>query len=316
MNFSLRGLVALVSTAALLASTSVTAQTPLATDREKVSYAIGTDVGKSFVPVGPDLDLPAFERALRHAFAGNKPLLAEADAKVVDAALRASLAAREPVPGQAPGAKPANPVSSKPVDKIKVGHLTAGYMVGPRLMTIRDEIDVGVLVRGMRDALGGKLAMDEAQIRATLEAFGTRQQAIAQQRTAKLGADNTATGKSFLEKNAAVKGVFKTASGLQYMVLRQGSGARPKPANRVRVHYKGTLLDGKTFDSSYDRGQPADFGLDQVIAGWTEGVGLMPTGSKYRFWVPSSLGYGAKGAGQDIGPNATLVFDVELLEIL
>ena len=315
MTFSLRSLVALVSTAALLVSTSVTAQTPLSTDRDKVSYAIGTDVGKSFEPVGPDLDLVAFERALRSAFEGNKPQLPEAEAKVVDAALRASIAAREgtPLPGQAPGTKPP---PAPPVDKVKVAQLTAGYMVGPRLLTIKNDIEVAVLMRGMRDALGGKLAMEEAQIRSTLEAFGARQQAVAQQRASKLGADNGAAGTAFLAKNATVKGVFKTASGLQYMVLRQGSGARPKPSNRVRVHYKGTLLDGKTFDSSYDRGQPADFGLDQVIAGWTEGVGLMPIGSKYRFWVPSNLGYGAKGAGQDIGPNATLAFDVELLEIL
>lgn len=315
MTLSLRGLAALVSAAALLISTAVNAQTPLATERDKVSYAIGTDVGKSFEPVGPDLDLAAFERALRHSFEGKEPLLPEAEAKTVDAALRASIAAREgrSTPGQAPGTTP--PAAAK-VDKVKVGHLTAGYMVGPRLLTIKDELDVGVLMRGMRDAMGGKLAMEEAQIRSTLEAFGARQQAVMQQRIARLGADNDAAGKAFLLKNSSVKGVFKTASGLQYMVLRQGSGARPRPSDRVRVHYKGTLLDGKTFDSSYDRGQPAEFGLDQVIAGWTEGVSLMPIGSKYRFWVPSNLGYGAKGAGQDIGPNATLVFEVELLEIL
>lgn len=315
MTRSLRGLAALVSIAALLVSTTVAAQAPLATDRDKVSYAIGTDVGKSFEPVGPDLDLASFERALRNSFEGNKPQLAEAEAKVVDAALRARIAAREgkATPGQPPGS-PAP--AAAPVDKVKVGQLTAGYMVGPRLVSIKDEIDVAVLMRGMRDSLAGKLAMEDAQIRTTLEAFGARQQAAMQQKAARLGAENDAAGKAFLAKNGAVKGVFKTASGLQYMVLRQGSGARPKPIDRVRVHYKGTLLDGKTFDSSYDRGQPAEFALDQVIAGWTEGVGLMPIGSKYRLWVPSNLGYGAKGAGQDIGPNATLVFDVELLEIL
>lgn len=315
MTRSLRGLAALVSTAAMLFSTTVIAQTPLSTDRDKVSYAIGTDVGRSFEPVGPDLDLAAFERALRHSFDGNKPQLAEAEAKVVDAALRASIAAREgkATPGQPPGT-PAP--AAGPVDKVKVGLLTAAYMVGPRLASIKDEIDVAVLMRGLRDSLAGKVAMDEAQIRSTLEAFGTRQQAALQQRAAKLGTENEAAGKAFLARNGAEKGVFKTASGLQYTVLRQGSGARPKPTDRVRVHYKGTLLDGKTFDSSYDRGEPAEFGLDQVIAGWTEGVGLMPIGSKYRLWVPSNLGYGAKGAGQQIGPNATLVFDVELLDIL
>ena len=117
-----------------------------------------------------------------------------------------------------------------------------------------------------------------------------------------------------LPRTSTVKGVFTTASGLQYMILRQGTGPRPKPSDRVKVNYHGTLLDGSVFDSSYDRGQPAEFALNQVIPGWTEGVGMMPVGGKYRFWIPGDLAYGAKGtAGQPIGPNATLVFDVELL---
>ena len=99
------------------------------------------------------------------------------------------------------------------------------------------------------------------------------------------------------------------------MVLRQGSGPQPMPTDRVRVNYRGTLLDGTEFDSSYKSGQPAEFALNEVVRGWTEGVGLMPVGSKYRFWIPSNLGYGAKGMGP-IGPNATLVFDVELMAIL
>jgi FKBP-type peptidyl-prolyl cis-trans isomerase FkpA len=99
------------------------------------------------------------------------------------------------------------------------------------------------------------------------------------------------------------------------MVLRQGSGARAKPGQRVLVNYEGKLLNGAVFDSSYARGQPAEFGLNQVIAGWTEGVGLMPVGGKYRFWIPARLAYGEKGMGGDIPPNATLTFDVELLGI-
>ena len=109
--------------------------------------------------------------------------------------------------------------------------------------------------------------------------------------------------------------MFTTPSGLQYMVLRQGNGMRAKPGQRVKVNYHGTLLDGTVFDSSYERGEPASFRLDQVIAGWTEGVGMMPVGGKYRFWIPASLGYGDKGMGNDIPPNSTLVFDVELLGV-
>lgn len=108
-----------------------------------------------------------------------------------------------------------------------------------------------------------------------------------------------------------------TASGLQYMVLRQGSGSRPTPSNNVRVNYEGKLLSGQVFDSSYQRGQPAEFGLGQVIKGWSEGLSLMPVGSKYRFWIPADLAYGQQGTpGGPIGPDATLTFDVELLSIL
>ena len=121
-------------------------------------------------------------------------------------------------------------------------------------------------------------------------------------------------GKQFLEENGKRDGVITTASGLQYEVLQEGTGNKPtSDRSRVTVHYEGKLTNGKVFDSSYKRNQPASFGLNQVISGWTEGVQLMPQGSKFRFYIPSELGYGARGAGS-IPPHATLVFDVELLE--
>lgn len=121
-------------------------------------------------------------------------------------------------------------------------------------------------------------------------------------------------GKKFLEENAKRDGVFTTASGLQYEILEEGEGAKPAGANaRVTVHYEGRLTDGKVFDSSYKRNQPATFGLNQVIPGWTEGVQLMSVGAKYRFFIPPQLGYGSRGAGAAIPPDATLIFDVELL---
>ena len=130
-----------------------------------------------------------------------------------------------------------------------------------------------------------------------------------------LAGNNKQAGEAFLAENAEKDGVITTASGLQYTILTAGEGEKPTASSSVTVHYKGTTLDGKEFDSSYSRNEPATFPLNRVIAGWTEGVQLMPIGAKYRFFIHSDLAYGAKGAGADIGPNATLIFDVELLSI-
>jgi FKBP-type peptidyl-prolyl cis-trans isomerase FkpA len=124
-----------------------------------------------------------------------------------------------------------------------------------------------------------------------------------------------AADEQFLAENRKKEGVMTTVSGLQYKVIEAGSGAKPKATDTVRVHYRGRLVDGKVFDSSYDRGQPISFGLNQVIRGWTEGLQLMPVGSKYELYIPSALGYGERGAGGVIPPNATLIFEVELLGI-
>lgn len=126
---------------------------------------------------------------------------------------------------------------------------------------------------------------------------------------------NSEAGLKFLEENAKKEGVVTLPSGLQYEVLQEGEGAIPTESDRVKCHYHGTLIDGRVFDSSVERGQPAVFGVNQVIRGWVEALQLMPTGSKWRLFVPSDLAYGAQGAGDMIGPNSTLIFDVELLGI-
>jgi FKBP-type peptidyl-prolyl cis-trans isomerase len=128
--------------------------------------------------------------------------------------------------------------------------------------------------------------------------------------------ENKATGATFLAENAKKPNIVKTASGLQYEVLTKGTGTKnPAATDNVTVHYKGTTIDGKEFDSSYGRGEPTSFGLNQVIPGWTEGVQLMTEGAKYRFFIPSTLAYGEQGAGGAIGPNETLIFEVELIKI-
>ena len=130
-----------------------------------------------------------------------------------------------------------------------------------------------------------------------------------------LAGNNLKEGEAFLAENTSKEGVITTASGLQYIVLTEGEGEKPNATANVTVHYQGTTLDGKEFDSSYSRNAPATFPLNRVIKGWTEGVQLMPIGAKYRFFIHPDLAYGTKGAGADIGPNATLIFDVELLSI-
>ena len=133
---------------------------------------------------------------------------------------------------------------------------------------------------------------------------------------AKEGQANLEEGNAFLESNKAREGVVTTESGLQYEILKEGDGEIPTDEDQVRVNYHGTLIDGTVFDSSVDRGEPVVFGVNQVIPGWTEALKLMPVGSKWKIYVPSQLGYGERGAGSDIGPNTTLIFEVELLEIV
>ncbi len=123
------------------------------------------------------------------------------------------------------------------------------------------------------------------------------------------------TGKAFLAENGKKEGITTTPTGLQYKVHTEGTGKKPKATDTVKVHYRGTLLDGTEFDSSYKRREPIEFGLNQVIRGWTEGVQLMTEGSKYEFFIPSELAYGSRGAGGDIGPDETLIFEVELLAV-
>ncbi|HRF83135.1 MAG: FKBP-type peptidyl-prolyl cis-trans isomerase [Xanthomonadales bacterium] len=310
MNNRMRGaLASLVIGASMVAGTAVAQdKAALATDKDKVSYAIGMDVARSFQPIARDIDFAALEKALANALAGGQPLQSEADAQATHGMLQLVMAARtgQRVPGLPPGSEPPAP------SKEQVGLLMGDRVIGASLLPLKDDIDVAVLVQAVRNSLGasGAPLMSEQEAMQTLQAYmGRKQQAVAEK--------NRAEGAAFLAKNRGQKGVLTTPSGLQYMVLREGSGPRPLPGDTVRVNYEGRLLDGgEPFDSSYARGQPAEFSLNQVIAGWTEGVGLMPVGAKYRFWIPSELAYGANGApGGRIGPNATLTFDVELLGI-
>ncbi|WP_129135978.1 FKBP-type peptidyl-prolyl cis-trans isomerase [Luteimonas sp. YGD11-2] len=314
MKKAMRGAAALCLAAmcAVAVPATVLAQgQPLQGERAQISYMVGMDVGQSIAPVGPDIDYAALERGIRNAFEGGEPLLSEQDVAQTAQALMQRIALRngQTPPGMPPGAAP------QEVDREKVG-LMVGSDIGRSLQPIQGELELAVLVQGLRARVeGGPLLMDDAQADALRQSFSDRVRKDMEAQQAQAGERNRTEGETFLAGNRNETGVQVTPSGLQYRVVRQGSGRRPVASDRVRVHYEGKLLDGTVFDSSYERGRPADFGLGQVIPGWTEGVALMPIGSKYRFWIPARLGYGAKGT-EGIPPEATLVFDVELLDIL
>ncbi len=200
-------------------------------------------------------------------------------------------------------------------EKAKLSY-AIGMDIGRSLQNLGADIDEAALSEGISDRLNGrKLKLsDEEAIKVQQAFFKKRAEKQAAERKAQ-AEKNKVEGEKFLAENAKRKGVHVTESGLQYEVLKQGDGPRPKATDRVKVHYRGTLIDGTEFDSSYARGEPVVFPLGGVIKGWTEGVQLMNVGSKYRFYLPPELAYGERGAGQRIGPNATLIFEVELLGI-
>jgi len=193
---------------------------------------------------------------------------------------------------------------------------SVGYQMGGDFKNQKLNIQPETFLKGIQDALAAtQPAMSEQEMRQTLIDLKTKVEA--QQREEKLAMTekNRESGKAFLESNAKKEGVKTVQSGLQYKVLTEGDGEPPKATDTVTVHYRGTLIDGTEFDSSYSRNQPATFALNRVIPGWTEGLQLMKPGAKLMLFIPPELAYGERGAGAQIGPNSTLIFEVELLEV-
>jgi FKBP-type peptidyl-prolyl cis-trans isomerase FklB len=191
-----------------------------------------------------------------------------------------------------------------------------GLNIGKSMHKDGVDIEPSVLARGVKDALaGGKVLMTEDEIKTTLTALSTNLKKSQELKMAALGAANKTEGDAFLAANKTKDGVVALPSGLQYKVLKEGTGPKPAAGDSVVCNYKGTLLNGTEFDSSYKRGQPATFPVGQVIKGWTEALQLMPVGSKWQLFVPADLAYGPRSPGGEIGPNSTLVFEVELLSI-
>lgn len=250
---------------------------------DKVSYFIGKNVGGQFAGQKEKVDLAVFLEGVKDAFAGTKP------------------------PSYA-----------------------MGIGLGQQFRSEGIAIDLENLKAGIEFAASGGKTPEKfanADVEAAMDAFNKVMQAKQEARVkadearemaerAAGAAGAKAAGAKFLAENGKKKGVTTTASGLQYEVMKEGSGPKPAATDQVKVHYHGTLTNGKVFDSSVERGEPITFPLQGVIKGWTEGVQLMPTGSKFRFFIPSELAYGDTGAGDDIGPGETLIFEVELLGIV
>jgi FKBP-type peptidyl-prolyl cis-trans isomerase len=222
-----------------------------------------------------------------------------------------------------PGTTPAKPRTAAgtrapltlKTDKDKVSY-AIGVNIGKSMRKDTVDIDPAIFSRGMKDALaGGKLLLTDDEMKAALTKLQTDLRAKQEETMQKTGEINKKGGEDFLTQNKTKPGVVALPDGLQYKILKEGTGPKPTANDSVVCNYRGTLLDGTEFDSSYKRGQPATFPVSGVIKGWTEAVQLMPVGSKWQLFLPADLAYGNRGAGPDIGPNATLIFEVELLSI-
>ena len=202
------------------------------------------------------------------------------------------------------------------MDKLSyaLGHNIGHQLIG---MGLQKSLNIDDYAAAIRDVLEGRQPMmSHSEANAVLEHFFNELEERQQAEAAERGKTAKADGEAFLKANASKAGVTVTASGLQYEVVKEGTGRQPKASDTVRCHYEGTLIDGTVFDSSYRRNQPAEFGLRQVISGWTEGVQLMKEGAVYKFYIPYNLAYGERGAGADIPPYAALIFTVELIKVL
>jgi FKBP-type peptidyl-prolyl cis-trans isomerase FklB len=205
------------------------------------------------------------------------------------------------------------PAFTNPKDKLSYA---LGMNIGTNLRRQSIEVDPNLVQQGLQDALaGGKTLLSEEEERAVLTELQNDMRKKQQEKMQQAGEANKKEGEAFLTANKAKDGVVTLPSGLQYKVLTPGTGPKPTASDSVVCNYRGTLIDGKEFDSSYKRGQPATFPVGGVIKGWTEALQLMPAGSKWQLFVPSELAYGERGTGGDIGPNATLIFEVELISI-
>lgn len=209
----------------------------------------------------------------------------------------------------------AAPITLKSPQKDQLGY-SYGYLMGKGNAQTLKDLNIETFVQGVQEAVQGKVAsLTDEDMAKVLNQYKKRLEAKQLIEFQEVGQKNELAGKTFLAENGQKTGIITTKSGLQYQILQEGKGKSPKATSTVKVNYEGRLLDGTVFDSSIARNHPIEFKLNQVIAGWTEGVQTMKEGGKSRFFIPANLAYGDVGAGDAIGPNSTLIFDIELLEV-
>ena len=219
-------------------------------------------------------------------------------------------------PAAAKGAAPDQALTTRKQKFSYALGMNIGTGLGNNLKKQSVDVDLSLVAQGLKDAMaGGKTRLTDDEAKAVLAEVQNEVRNQQQEKTQQAGAANEQEGEAFLAANREKEGVATLPSGLQYKILKYGTGPKPTASDTVACNYRGTLINGTEFDSSYKRGQPATFGVSQVIKGWTEALQLMPVGSKWQLFIPASLAYGERGAGSDIGPNATLLFEVELLSI-
>lgn len=233
------------------------------------------------------------------------------------ASIVASVAvAQDNLPEPATGAPAEGAANADPQFEQKVSY-SIGLDLGRRLRTDNIPVDLKAIVSGLRDGLtDAKPMLSDEQMTAVMEQFQAQMQQKAESKMADIAGENQSRGEAFLKENATKEGIQTTDSGLQYRVIEEGTGPSPGPNDTVSCHYEGKLINGEVFDSSYKRGEPVAFPVGGVIAGWTEALQMMKTGAKWELFLPPSIAYGTRGAPGAIGPNETLIFQVELLDIV